>query len=334
MAKKNNKFNITLNDVYLARKRIAPIAKRTPLIESPHLCSLSGANVLLKLENHQVTGAFKIRGATNKILNLSDEERDQGVIAVSSGNHGRAVAYVAKKLGIKATICVPIPVPQNKRKAILDLGAELVVEGEDADQAMIFADRLQAERKMTMVHPFDDLDIIAGQGTIGLELLEDFPEIDTVIVPLSGGGLMSGIAFTLKIANPSIHVIGVTMEQGPAMVESLKAGQVVDIIETPTLADALAGGLNQDNKYTFPMVQEYVDETILVSEEEIANGILFCIQEHQMIVEGGGVVGISALLSKKVSKLGKNVVIVLSGANLAMNILSKLLAEPRPDIEH
>ena len=310
----------------MARKRIASIAIKTPLILSPPLCKIVGADVPLKLENHQVTGSFKLRGATNKILSLSDEERDRGVITVSSGNHGKAVAYVAHKLGVKATICVPTPVPENKRQAIRDLGAELVVEGENADEAMEYADKLQDKTGMTMVHPFDDLVVIAGQGTIGLELIEDFPEIDTVIVPLSGGGLMSGIAFTLKTAKPSVRVIGVSMENGPAMVESLNAGRVVDIIETPTLADALAGGLNQDNQYTFPMVQEYVDETVLVSEEEIAAGIVFCIRQHQMIVEGGGAVGVSALLSKKLENLGENVVVVISGGNLPENILTNLLA--------
>ena len=187
-------INFTLGDVYLARKRIASIAKKTPLILSSSLSKTIGAKVHLKLENHQVTGSFKLRGATNKILSLSDEERERGVITVSSGNHGKAVAYVAHKLGVKATICVPTPVPENKRQAIRDLGAELVVEGENADEAMEYADKLQDKTGMTMVHPFDDLAVIAGQGTIGLELIEDFPEIDTVIVPLSGGGLMSGIA--------------------------------------------------------------------------------------------------------------------------------------------
>ncbi len=325
---------ISLTDVYQAWARIASYTKRTPLINSPSLCSITKANILLKLENDQVTGAFKIRGATNKLLSLSDEECDRGVITVSSGNHGRAVAYIAGKLGIKATICVPTPVPENKLTAIRNLGAELVVEGENADEAMQFADRLQAERGMTMVHPFDDPAIIAGQGTIGLELLEDFPEIDTAIVPLSGGGLMSGIAFTLKAKNPSIQVVGVSMDRGPAMVESIKAGKLVEIIETPTLADALAGGLNKDNKYTFPMVREYVDEYVLVSEEEIKKGILFCIHEHQMIVEGGGVVGVSALLSEKVEKLGENVVVVISGGNLAKDVLSKLLSSSGSGIEY
>jgi threonine dehydratase len=249
------------------------------------------------------------------------------VITVSSGNHGKAVSYVADKLGVKATICVPKTVPTNKRQAIEDLGAKLIIEGENADEAMEYADRLQEERGLTMVHPFDDLDVIAGQGTIGLELVEDFPEIDTVIVPLSGGGLMSGIAFTIKMVLPSVHVVGVSMERGPAMVESLKAGKVVDIVEEPTLADALAGGLNRDNKYTLSFVQQYVDETVLVSEEEIAAAIWFCLKHQHVVVEGGGTVGVAALLSKKVEKLGENVAVVLSGANISMQVLKKIITD-------
>jgi threonine dehydratase len=320
-------MNFSLIDVYHARQKIAAIVKKTPLIPSPYLSKLTGAKVYLKLENHQVTGSFKIRGATNKILSLSEEEKGRGVITVSSGNHGRAVAYVARQLGIQATICVPLPVPENKRQPIRDLGAELVVEGVNGDEAMAYADELQAERGMTMVHPFDDLDVIAGQGTIGLELLEDFPEIDTLIAPLSGGGLISGIALTLKSANSSIHVVGVSQARGPAMVESLKEGRITDIVETPTLADALAGGLNADNRYTLPLVQNYVNETVLVSEEEIARGIVFCIREHHMVVEGGGAVGVSALLAEKVSRLGNNLAVIISGGNISADVLAKLLSE-------
>jgi len=319
--------NLYLSDIFLAKQRIANLSRKTPLITSSSLSAISNSKVYLKLENRQVTGSFKIRGAANKILSLTDQERNRGVVTVSSGNHGRAVAYIARDLGVKATICVPIPVPENKRQAIRDLGATLVVEGETADEAMAFAGNLQSETGMTMVHPFDDLTVIAGQGTIGLEIMEDFPEVDTIIVPLSGGGLMAGIAFTLKTIKPSIHIVGVSQERGPAMVESLKAGRVVEIVETPTLADALAGGLNPNNRYTLPMAQQYVDETVLVSEEEIAKGILFCLREHQMVVEGGGVVGVSALLAGKITHLGDHVVVVISGGNLSEKILKKLLAK-------
>lgn len=321
------KEDLSLGDIYIAGQRITAIARRTPLVDSPNLSTVVGSKVFLKLENIQVTGAFKIRGAANKILSLSEDERARGVITVSSGNHGRAVSYVAQKVGVNATICVPKTVPNNKCQAITALGAELVIKGENADEAMEYADELQVERGMTMVHPFDDLEIIAGQGTIGLEIVEKFPKIDTIIVPLSGGGLMSGIAFAIKSIIPTIHVVGVSMERGPAMVESIKAGRIVDIIETPTLADALAGGLNKDNKYTFPMVQQYVDETVLVSEKEIAEAVWFCLKHHNIIVEGGGAVGVAALLSKRVQKLGGNIAVVLSGGNLPLQALRKIIAD-------
>lgn len=316
---------LTLSEIYRARKRIAPVIRRTPLVASTVLTTQTGKNVFLKLENLQVTGAFKLRGATNKILSLTQDERKRGVITVSSGNHGKAVAYVSGQLGVKVMICVAKTVPENKCQAIRNLGAELVVVGENADEAMMYADELQSERGMTMVHPFDDLEIIAGQGTIGLEIFEDFPEMDTILVPLSGGGLMSGIAFTVKSIMPKVHVVGVSMERGPAMVDSLKAGRVVDIVEEPTLADALAGGLNTDNLYTFPMVQQYVDETVLVSEEEIAEAMLFCISQHHIVVEGGAAVGVAALLNNKVRNLGNNVVVVISGANVSIDILKEII---------
>lgn len=317
----------SLRDVYQAQKKISIFVKKTPLVPSVKLQQISGANIFLKLENLQKTGAFKLRGATNKILSLTKLEQSRGVITVSSGNHGRAVAYIAQRLGIPATVVISEPVPKNKRTAIKNLGANLIVGGKDADEAMLFADKLTTELGLTMIHPFDDLQIIAGQGTIGLELFEEQPAIDTVIVPLSGGGLISGIAYTVKSIYPSIKVIGVTMENGAAMVESLKAGKIVDIIETPTIADALAGGLNKDNKYTFPMVQKYVDETILVSDEEIKQGILFCMFEHQVIIEGAAAVGIAALLSKKIQSLGKNIAVMISGANIDPQIIQKIINE-------
>lgn len=317
---------LSLSDVYAARQRISSIARRTSLKVSSRLSEITGAKVLLKLENTQETGAFKIRGASNKILSLTEDEKKRGVITVSSGNHGKAVSYIAGKLGIKAIICMAKTVPEDKCQAIRALGAELILKGKNADEAMEYADQLQAELGLTMVHPFDDLDIIAGQGVIGLELYEDFPEIDTVIVPLSGGGLMSGIAFTIKSIQPTVRVIGVSMELGPAMVDSLKAGKLVEIVEEPSLADALVGGLNKDNKYTLPMVQQYMDEAVLVSEEEIAQGIWFCLNEEHMVVEGGAAVGVAALQAGKINNLGKNIAVVISGANLPKQVLKEIIS--------
>ncbi len=314
---------LALRDVYLARRRIMSLARRTPVIEAPRLSESGKSKVVLKLENLQTTGSFKLRGATNKLLSLSEEERSRGVVTSSSGNHGRAVSYVAGRLGIQATICIPDTVPDNKRKAIRQLGAELVIAGATYDEASDKAVRLQEERGLTMIHPFDDPFVIAGQGTIGLELLEDFPEIDTALVPLSGGGLMAGIAFVLKSADPKLRTIGITMERGPAMVESLRAGKVVEIVEEPTLADALAGGLGGENIYTFEMIREFVDDTILVSEEEIAAAMAFALEEYHLVVEGGGAVGIAALMSGKARELGHNVAVVLSGSNVDIPILLK-----------
>ena len=294
------------------------------MVESPELSTSLGAKVFLKLENLQHTGSFKIRGATNKILSLPDESRARGVITISSGNHGRAVSYVANKLGIHAVVCLSHTVPNNKKGAIQDMGAEVVVSGKTYDEADMNAKILQQERDLTMVHPFDDPSIIAGQGTIGVELLEDLPEIDTVIVPLSGGGLLSGIALALKSADTAIHVVGVTMDRGPAMVESLRAGKIVEVVEEPTLADALMGGLGSANEYTLKMIQKYVDETVLVSEEEIAAAMVFAFRKHRLVVEGGGAVGIAALLSEKVERFGQNIVVVISGGNVDIPALMKI----------
>ncbi len=320
----------TLRDVYLARQRIVSIALRTPIIEAPRLSERANAKIVLKLENLQVTGSFKARGATNKLLSLSEEERSRGVMTVSSGNHGRAVSYVASRLGIQATILLPDTAPENKREAIRRLGAELVMAGPTYDEAADKGVRLQEERGLTMIHPFDDLLVIAGQGTIGLELLEDFAEIDTVLVPLSGGGLLGGIAHVLKSADPTLRTIGVSMDRGPAMVESLRAGKVVDIVEEPTLADALAGGLGGELKYSFEMIRRYVDDTVLVSEEEIAAAMAYALEEHHLVVEGGGAVGIAALLSEKVRDLGKNVAVVLSGSNVDIPILLEAARNHHP----
>jgi threonine dehydratase len=313
--------DITLRDVYLARKRASSLIRKTPLLEAPGLSESSGTQVSLKLENLQVTGSFKIRGATNKLRNLAEDARERGVITVSSGNHGRAVSYVARELGVPAVIVLSEAVPENKRKAIRDLGAEIVVGGKTYDEADERAIQLQKERGLTMVSPFDDLQVIAGQGTIGLELLEDLPDIDTVIVPLAGGGLIAGIAFALKTADPSIRVVGVTMDRGPAMVESLRAGKVVEVVEEPTLADALAGGLGADNIHTFSMVQKYVDDTALVSEEEIAGAMAFALEQHHLVVEGGGAVGIAAVMYDRIERLGKRVAVVVSGGNVDFPVL-------------
>lgn len=318
---------LSLNDVYYARQRIAPLVRRTPLADSPFLSKKLGGQVLLKLENLQGTGAFKMRGATNKLMTLSDEEKKRGVVTCSSGNHGRALSYVAQKLGIHAVICLTEAVPENKREAIKNLGAEVIIAGKNADEGLLYADRLAEDRGLVMVHAFDDPFVITGQGTIGLEILEDFPEVDTAIIPLSGGSLLSGISIALKSARPSTHIIGVSMERGPAMVRSLEAGKVVDIEELPTIADGLAGGLGAHNDYTFPLVQNYIDETVLVSEKEIADAMAFALNDHRLIVEGAGAVGMAAILSGKVKQHGNHSVVVVSGSNVRLPLLLEIARE-------
>lgn len=306
--------DVTLQDVYRARKRIAAIARRTPLIASQRLPA--PAHVYLKLENMQATGSFKLRGATNKLLRLTAEEKEHGVITISTGNHGRAVSFAARRLGIRAVVCLSEGVTKGKLAAIEQLGAETVVHGNSYDQAEEQAFRLQQERGLTMIEPFDDPDVIAGQGTIGLELLEDLPEIDTAVVPLSGGGLISGIALALKSANPAIRVIGVSMDRAPVMYHSLRADAPIQMEEEETIADALVGGIGMANKHTFRMVQQYVDETVLVSEEEIVAGMAFALEEHHQVIEGGAAVGIAALLHQRVNQVGRHVAVVVSGGNV------------------
>lgn len=310
-----------LLDAYLARKRIAPFARRTPLVESARLSKHCNGTVYIKLESQQKTGSFKLRGAANKILSLSVEERQRGVITVSSGNHGRAVAYMARELGITAVICMSSVVPGNKVEAVEELGAELLIVGDTYDETNEHAIRLQEERKLTFVHPFDDREIIAGQATIGLEIIEDLPQIDTVIVPLSGGGLLGGVALALKSIKPDVRTIGVSMDRGPAMYESIKAGKITPVVEEPSLADALVGGLGEKNKFTFDLIRDYVDQIELVSEDEIAAGMRFALETEHLVVEGGGAVGLALLLGYRVSCEGQRVAVVASGGNTNLEVL-------------
>ncbi len=315
---------VTLRDVYEARRAIQSIAIRTPLFPSSALEERTGVRCHLKLENVQRSGAFKIRGAANKLRRLEQEQRARGVITVSSGNHGRAVALVAQELGIRAVVCMSTRVPSNKVESIRSLGAEVVLHGDSYDEAERRAVDVREDQGLTMIPPFDDPLIIAGQGTIGLELLEDLPELDTVLVPLSGGGLISGIALVVKAADPSIRTVGVSMERAPVMVHSLRAGKPIEMEEEPTLADALAGGIGLSNRYTFCMVQRYVDATMVVTEEEIAEAMAFALKHHHLVLEGGGAVALAAVLSGRAEQLGKNVAVVLSGGNVHIPTLLEI----------
>lgn len=320
---------VTLADIESAARRIAPLVHRTPLLESAALSGLVGAEVQLKLESFQPTGSFKVRGAANKLLQLTDEERARGVVAVSTGNHGRAVAFVAKQLGIQATICISNKVPSNKVAALEQLATEVVIHGDSQDEAEVKAKELVRERGASLIHPFDDPHIIAGQGTIGLELLADFPELDTVLVPLSGGGLIAGIALALKTLNPKIRVVGISAARAPVMLRSLQAGKPVEIPEESTLADSLQGGIGLDNCYTFALVRDYVDDILLLSEEDIAAGMIFAMREEGVVLEGAGAVGIAALLQQRSDPLGKTVAIVVSGRNVSLETLANVIRAER-----
>lgn len=315
---------VSMRDIYLARKRIGDLARRTPLVGSPLLSETIGASVYLKLESLQETGSFKVRGAANKMSTLSEDEKARGVIAISTGNHGRAVSYVASRAGVKALICIPEGTRSNKVEGIKALGGQVLVCGKTYDEAEDESVRLEKERGLTMINPYDDPFTIAGQGTIGLELLDDLPQIDTVLVPVGGGGLISGIALALKSASDKIRLVGVSMDRAPVMYHSLKAGEPIRMEQEDTLADALLGGIGLENRYSFRMVQDYVDDFLLVSEEQIAEAMVFALERHHLLVEGAGALGIAALLARKVEGPRHNVVVVVSGSNVDVPLLLQL----------
>jgi threonine dehydratase len=305
-------------DVAAARAAISGIAVETPVLSSAALTERANTPVTLKLENLQVTGSFKIRGAANKILSLADEAKERGVVTCSSGNHGQAVSYVAGSMGIPATVVVPEWVDTAKLDAIMRNGADAVLFGKTYDEAEGHSFEIEKELGLTFVHPFDDPHVVAGQGTIGLELLDQLPSMDCVVVPLSGGGLIGGIAYAVKNENPAIRVIGVSAANARVMYESLKIGQPTAFPEDETLASALSGGIGLDNEHTFGLVRDYVDEHVLVTEDEIRDAMVFAAKQHKLVVEGGGAVGIAAVLAQKVDCVAKSVAVVVSGGNIDM----------------
>jgi threonine dehydratase len=316
--------SVSLAAIEKARLRIAPFIRKTPLVSSPSLSERSGGDIHLKLEHLQITGSFKLRGATNAVLSLTDEQKAKGVVGVSTGNHGRGLAYAAHNAGVKCIICMSELVPQNKVKGIQSHGADVRIIGRSQDDAQVEVDRLVAEEGVTMLPPFDHEDIIAGQGTLGLELQEELPDIQTVLVPLSGGGLISGVALALKAKNPDIRVIGISMDRGAAMYECLRAGKPILVEECPTLADSLGGGIGLNNQYTFQIVKDLVDEILLVTETEIADAIRHAYWEEKLVIEGSGSVGIAALLAGKISNPGR-CVCLLSGCNIDMKLHKRLI---------
>lgn len=323
---------ISLSDIETARSRIGDRVRHTPVLPSTSLSDKLGGIIHLKLEQLQTTGSFKLRGATNAVLSLSEEQRARGVVGVSTGNHGRGLAYAAKQAGVPCIICMSSLVPQNKIDGIKAQGAEVRIVGRSQDDAQVEVDRLVAEDGMVMLPPFDHRDIIAGQGTLGLEVVEDIPDVEAVLVPLSGGGLLSGVAIAVKSLKPDTRLIGISMERGAAMIESQRAGKPVMVDELPTLADSLGGGIGMDNRYTFDTVRDYVDELVTVTEAEIAEAIRHAYWQEQQVIEGSGSVCIAALLAGKISNPGVCVALV-SGRNIDMAMHKRIIDGENVDIE-
>jgi threonine dehydratase len=307
----------TLHDAYQAHLRIKPLIRQTPVIASSDLIEKTGARAVhLKLECLQDTGSFKVRGAANKILSLGDKEKKRGVVTFSTGNHGKAVAYVAAQVGVHAVVCLSEHVASYRVEMIKALGAEVSLKGHSQDEAEKNYQQMMASRGLVPVVPFDDPMIIAGQGTIALETLSALPDTDVLMIPLSGGGLLAGMAMVAKSINPRIHVVGLSIERSPAMMESLKAGMPVQVKENDSIADSLLGGIGFDNQYTLPMVEKFADEHLLISEEEIKDGMFYVFDRQRLIVEGAGAVTIGALIHKKINVNGKRVVALLSGSSI------------------
>lgn len=312
---------LTLDKIYHAAFALKGVARTTDLLSSSSL--KPNTHIYLKTENLQVTGSFKVRGAYYKISQLTEEQKKAGVIACSAGNHAQGVALSATKNGIKSVVCMPDGAPISKVEATKGYGAEVVLVPGVYDDAYNKAVELQKEKGYTFVHPFDDEDVIAGQGTIGLEILEQLDNIDAVVVPIGGGGLISGVAFTIKNLKPNIKVYGVQAQNAPSMYESLRQKKQITLDTVSTFADGIAVKHPGDN--TFELVSKYVDEVVTVSEDEIAMAILTLMERQKLVSEGAGATSVAAVLSDKIPVDGKNVVCVVSGGNIDVNILSRVL---------
>ena len=312
---------LSLDRIYQAAYTLKDVARKTDLIYSPHF---SGRNqVYFKTENLQVTGSFKLRGAYFKISRLTDEEKAAGIVACSAGNHAQGVALAAQRMGLKATICMPDGAPISKVQATKSYGAEVALVKGAYDDAYQYACRLQEEEHATFIHPFDDPDVIAGQGTIGLEILDQLKEVDAIVVPVGGGGLISGVAFAAKRLKPDIKVFGVQAKEAASMADSLKYDEQVTLNTVNTFADGIA--VKHPGDLTFELIRKYVDEVVTVTEDEIAVAILALIEKQKLIAEGAGAVALAAVMADKIPVEGKNVVCLVSGGNIDVNILSRVI---------
>ena len=312
---------LTIDNVYRASHALKGVARKTDVLYAPKLCS--GAELYLKTENLQITGSFKVRGAYYKMTRLSAEEKAMGVIACSAGNHAQGVALAAQKNGIKAVICLPDGAPISKVEATKSYGAEVcLVEGvyDDAYQKAL---QLAEEKGYTFVHPFNDEDVIAGQGTIALELADQIPDMDAVIVPVGGGGLISGIAYTIKTLNPRVKVYGVEAKGAPSMKNSIEHGEMEELSSVSTIADGIA--VKKPGDLTYEICSKYVDEIVTVSDDEISAAILALMEQHKLVTEGAGAVAVAAAMFGKIDLKGKKAVCLLSGGNIDVTILSRVI---------
>jgi threonine dehydratase len=320
----NNQL-VSLNEIREAKQRIAKVAYRTPLYLSPGLSVLMKANVYLKLESYQPIRVFKIRGAANKILKLTPEERNRGLVTASSGNHGVAVAYLAKLTGTQATIVVPTTAVDEKLSAIEEYGAKVIKYGLFHDERFAKAIEIQKATGAVMIPPFDDPDIIAGQGTIGLEVCEDLPSPDAVLVPIGGGGLISGISAAIKSLKPEAKVFGVEPEKAASMYESIRNGKITRLSNTESIAEGLAA--REPGVLTFEHVKRYVDEILLVNEEQIEKTVFTVMKECHLVIEPSSAAAVAALLEKLHPKKDDEVVVVISGGNISLKVLANVLSK-------
>ena len=315
---------ISLDKVYHANYVLKDVVRRTDIIYSSTLSEIGGCEVYLKTENLQVTGSFKVRGAYYKISQLSEEEKSHGVIACSAGNHAQGVALASKKFGIKSVICMPDGAPISKVEATKSYGAEVVLVPGVYDDAHNYSEKLREEKGYTFIHPFDDEDVIAGQATIGLEIIEQLKDVDAIVVPVGGGGLISGIAFAIKSLNPAIKVYGVQAAGAPSMIKSLADGKVETLDSVSTIADGIA--VKEPGVHTFELCRKYVDGVVSVTDDQVSAAILALIEKQKMIAEGAGAVSLAAVMFGKIPGIaGKKVVCLISGGNIDVTILSRVI---------
>jgi len=310
-------------DVEEARRRIRDQIYISPLSYSETISRMSSSKVFFKLDNLQMTGSFKERGALNRLLTLTQDEAEHGVIAASAGNHGMAVAFHSRRLNVESTIVMPLHAPLIKVGRVRQYGAQTVLHGEDYDGAFTQAQRLSQERGLTFLHAFNDPTIIAGQGTIGLELYEQNSQLDAVIVPVGGGGLIAGIALVLKVLNPRIRIIGVQAEVMPSMKAALEKGAPISLAPATTIADGIA--VRKVGETALDLVKKHVDEIVTVSEGEIANAVLLLLEIEKTVAEGAAAAPLAALINKKVNLTDKNIALIVSGGNIDVNLISRII---------